>query len=349
VAHAGVRKESSGYGMAPFVRSGDLIDLLVGSEGTLALFVGVELRLAPAPLATSTVFATFDSLERAVDASRRAREGRASACEMLDRTFLEVAGTESPVPIPMGSEIALLVEMEADDALRANSAALAMRRAMTAAGATSVILGVEPEVERRLWSLRHAASPALARVSPELKSMQIVEDGAVPPAALPDYVRGVRTILERHATRGVIFGHAGDGNVHVNPLIDVGKPGWRQRVDAIIEETTALVAALGGTLSGEHGDGRLRAPLLPRVWSKAAMARFASLKLALDPEGVFNPGVKIAADGQSVADIKYDPALPPLPPRARQALDRLERERCYATSRLALLDDAMPEGGASTR
>jgi len=113
---------------------------------------------------------------------------------------------------------------------------------------------------------------------------------------------------------------------------------------------TALVASLGGTMAGEHGDGRLRAPLLDRCWSAAALDRFGRVKSAFDPLAILNPGTKLPVDGQrALGDIKYDPALPPLPAAARRALDRVERERAYARPRLALLDAARAqEGGVDT-
>jgi FAD linked oxidases, C-terminal domain len=172
-----------------------------------------------------------------------------------------------------------------------------------------------------------------------------VEDGAVPPARLPEYVRGVRAILDRHGVRGVIFGHAGDAHVHVNPLVDVRLPDWRARVDAILSDVVALTARLGGTLAGEHGDGRLRAPLLASVWPAEVMARFAAVKRAFDPSGILNPGAKIALVGQRPAPrVKYDPSLPPLPPAAREVLDRVERERAYGRSRLAMLEELTGRG-----
>jgi len=126
----------------------------------------------------------------------------------------------------------------------------------------------------------------------------------------------------------------------VNPLVDLSRPDWRERVERILSEVTALVASLGGTLTGEHGDGRLRTPLLPRVWSAAAVERFAAVKRAFDPLGILNPGVKSALPGQrALGEVKYDPALSPLPPRARAVLDRVERDRAYASSRVELLDD----------
>jgi FAD/FMN-containing dehydrogenase len=168
--------------------------------------------------------------------------------------------------------------------------------------------------------------------------MQFIEDAAIPSQRLPDYVRGVRAALARARTRGVIFGHAGDAHVHVNPLVDVSRSDWRATVHQILDEVTDLVASLGGTLTGEHGDGRVRTPLLRRVWPEETLARFAEVKRLFDPRGVLNPGVKVPLPGQIPLDaIKYDPDAPPLPRAARTALDLVERERAYARSRLDLL------------
>ncbi|HET6681162.1 MAG TPA: FAD-binding oxidoreductase, partial [Gemmatimonadaceae bacterium] len=254
-----VRKNSSGYSLADYARTGELLDLLVGSEGTLAIFVGVELALAPMPAATSSLLAAFDSLERAVDGAAVARKSAASACELLDRTFLDVTHGVHGLAIPEGTESLLMIELEATDRPRATAAAAALEREILAAGATWTELGLDEDSEAELWKVRHAASPILARLDPSLKSMQFIEDGCVPPAKLPDYVRGVRAALDAHETRGVIFGHAGDAHVHVNPLVDVSREGWRERMESLLGDVVALTARLGGTLSGEHGDGRLRA------------------------------------------------------------------------------------------
>ncbi|HEU4566287.1 MAG TPA: FAD-binding oxidoreductase [Gemmatimonadaceae bacterium] len=338
-AHAGVRKESSGYAVADYARSHDFVDLLVGSEGTLALFAGVELALAPAAGATSSVLAAFATLEAAVDGAARAREAGASACELLDRTFLEVAAQGAPLGIPPESEAVLLIEAEGESADEAAALARRIGEECAAAGATTVELALDAATETRLWTLRHAASPILSRLDPALKSMQFIEDGCVPPERLPEYVRGVRAALAAHGIRGVIFGHAGDANVHVNPLVDVRRPDWREQVGALLGDVAALTASLGGTLSGEHGDGRLRAPLAPRVWPERAISAFAAVKRAFDPEGILNPGVKLALPGQApLVEIKYDPALPPLPAAASEALRAVERERAYARFRLDLLE-----------
>ncbi len=128
--------------------------------------------------------------------------------------------------------------------------------------------------------------------------MQFIEDSVVPPARLPEYLRGLEPILAEEDTDAVVFGHAGDGNVHVNPLIDVGYPHWRDRVARILERTADLVAALGGTLSGEHGDGRIRGVFHERVWGSRLTDAFRSVKSSLDPAGIMNPGVIVPLPGQ---------------------------------------------------
>ena len=337
--HPGVRKESSGYAIADYARSYELADLLVGSEGTLAVFVGVELGLVPTAAATSSVLGAFETLEQAVEAAVAARDAGAVACELLDRTFLDVARSGGrALPIPGSTEAVLLAEVEAEHAASAKTAALAIEGIFSGAGASVVRLALDPTTEEELWELRHAASPILSRLDPSLRSMQFIEDGAVPPARLPDYVRGVRESLARHGLPGVIFGHAGDAHVHVNPLVDVRLADWRARIEGVLDEVTALVATLGGTLTGEHGDGRLRTPLLRSVWDDTARERFALVKRCFDPTGILNPGVKVPVGDQALGAIKYDPTLPPLPAASRAALDVVERERAYDRFRLDLLE-----------
>ena len=338
----GVRKDTSGYAVGSYARSGDLVDLLVGSEGTLAFFVGLELALAPRPGATSTVLAAFATLEASVQAATAARGLGAAACELLDRTFLDVARRGgAPLPVPPDAEAVLLAEIEGEQTADAQDGARMLERAFRLSGATQVTVALDPRMEHTLWDLRHRASPILSRLQPARASMQFIEDGAVPPDRLPEYVRGVRAALTRHGIEGVIFGHAGDAHVHVNPLIDVHADGWRDAVESIFSDVVALTSRLGGTLAGEHGDGRLRTPLLPRLRGGATVALYRAIKNAFDPDGLLNPGVKVALDGQRpLGDIKYDPQLPPLPAAARAALDRVAEERAYARPRLALLDEA---------
>jgi FAD/FMN-containing dehydrogenase len=345
ILHLGVRKEASGYAVHDYATKAELVDLLVGSEGTLAIIVGVELSLSPLPVATSSVLGSFASLEEATAAASKAVEAGASACELLDRTFLAYATTEGGGrsdeklgQLMEGAAAILLAEVEAEIPEEAAAAAQHLANAFRDSGATDVDVALTPEAEHELWELRHAASPILAALE-HATSMQFIEDGAVPLPMLPAYVQGVRKALAERELSGVIFGHAGDAHVHVNPLVDVRQPDWREKIAGVLDEVVALTARLGGTLTGEHGDGRIRTPLLDRVWHKDAVHAFALVKKAFDPRNILNPGVKVPLPNQkAIGDIKYDPSLPPLPAKARAALDEVVRARAYNRFRLSLID-----------
>jgi FAD/FMN-containing dehydrogenase len=341
--HLGVRKESSGYAIHDYSTKADLVDLLVGSEGTLAIIVGIQLTLSPVPAATSSVLGSFPSLETATAAATKAVEAGASACELLDRTFLAYAasgrsGDEKFRQRMEGSAAILLAEVEADSGEAAAARAQKLAKAFSDSGARDVDVALTPEAEHDLWELRHAASPILSALE-NSASMQFIEDGAVPLPKLPDYVQGVRKALAEREVSGVIFGHAGDAHVHVNPLIDVRQADWRDKVSGLLDDVVKLTARLGGTLTGEHGDGRIRTPLLDRVWHKDAIRAFALVKKAFDPANIFNAGVKVPLPNQkAITDIKYDPLLAPLPDRARAALDEMVKDRAYDRFRLSLID-----------
>jgi FAD/FMN-containing dehydrogenase len=342
IMHLGVRKESSGYAIHDYSTKADLVDLLVGSEGSLAIMVGIQLNLSPVPAVTSSVLGSFPSLEEATTAATRAVEAGASACELLDRTFLAYAAKGKSADEKFrqrmdGTAAILLAEVEADTAEAAAAGAQKLAQAFSDSGARDVDVALTPEAEHDLWELRHAASPILSALE-NSESMQFIEDGAVPLPKLPDYVQGVRKALAEREVSGVIFGHAGDAHVHVNPLIDVRQPDWRDKVSGLLDDVVKLTARLGGTLTGEHGDGRIRTPLLDRVWHKDAIRAFALVKKAFDPANIFNAGVKVPLPNQkAITDIKYDPLLPPLPEPARAALDDIVNDRAYDRFRLSLI------------
>jgi FAD/FMN-containing dehydrogenase len=342
ITHPGVRKESSGYAIHEYATKADLVDLLVGSEGTLVIIVGIQFALSPLPAATSSVLGAFSSLEEATAAAMMSVDAGASACELLDRTFLAYAAKAPSADDTLrqlmeGSAAILMAEVEGESPESAATRAEDLGIAFKGAGAREVNIALTPKTEHDLWELRHAASPILAALD-QSTSMQFIEDGAVPLPRLPEYVEGVRKALAARDVSGVIFGHAGDAHVHVNPLIDVSEPDWREKVLGLLDDVVALTARLGGTLTGEHGDGRLRTPLLDRVWHKDALRAFALVKKAFDPASIFNPGVKVPLPGQKpIEDIKYDPLLPPLPREARAALDSVVKTRAYDQLRLSLI------------
>jgi FAD/FMN-containing dehydrogenase len=341
-----VRKNSSGY-----FTEGDEVDLLVGSEGTLGFFTSIELRLTEEPRSTASVMGIFPSLAAATEAAIHARESGAAACELLDRTFLEFVEKQVARFTRDDIEAILLADVEGSDEREAAGIAERIASGFKAAGATDARIAETHAEREHLWELRHAASPILSRLSAQLKSMQVVEDGCVPPPRLGEYVAGLRAAFDAQRIRGVIFGHAGDAHVHANALVDVTEPDWRQRVEHLLDEVTALVATLGGTLAGEHGDGRLRTPLLGRVFPPERMAAFEAIKRKYDPDGRMNPGVKVRSRGREggraggreggraggIGNIKYDPELPAHPDAVSRALTEIEQARAYGRFRLDLI------------
>lgn len=298
-----VRKNSSGYALLDYLRTDDALDLVVGSEGTLAIVVAAEIRLAPVPPERGVAFLEFASLESASETILDLLPLGPATCEMLDRTFIDLirqGGAETPVPLSHDVEAVLLVEMEGETPGEVSDGLERVRKA--AGGATRVSVAIDPDRQREFWEIRHAASPIIAARADGRRSMQFIEDGVVPVDRLPDYVRLLRQVLADHDLPAVIFGHAGDGNLHVNPLVDIARPGWREAIGSALDEVASGVARLGGTLAGEHGDGRLRAPLLETIWGEEMTGLFRAVKQAFDPAGIFNPGVIIPLPGQAPFD-----------------------------------------------
>lgn len=326
------RKNSSGYALDAWLRSGDLLDLIIGAEGTLGIVTAVEWQLDRVPRASAALRVSLASLDQLPAAVSALMEVEPSAVELIDRTFLDLLEEESAP----GIEAVLLVEVEAD-----NGQALEMlvRRAEQAVRlhATQVETALDPADVQRLWALRHAASPILARLPESRRSLQVIEDGCVPLASLGEYIRAVRAASARHEIGVVLFGHAGDGHLHCNLLPDTTAEGWEARAAAMLDEVSTAVAGLSGTLSGEHGDGRLRAPLVERMFGPEVTGLFRKVKHAFDPFGILNPGIKLGS-APSIAHLKVGQAAAPIPARIAAGLRAIEREGGYATPRLSLID-----------
>ncbi len=287
-----VRKNSSGYRLDRFHASGDWLDIMVASEGTLCAVTGATLRLRARPPHRTLIVAGAANRECVSDWADAARALGAVACEFIGPWLVLHAGlADDPRVGPIlpggGSAVLLEIEGDADEVDRALEQVRAAARDLSPGGILE-----EPSEGSTLWSLRKRASPTIEAASARgLRSMQFIEDSVVPPNRLGEYWRGVERILSRADTEAALFGHAGDANVHVNPLIDVTRSGWLDRVRGILDDTVDLVAGLGGTLAGEHGDGRVRSPYVDRIWSAAQRHAFRQVKQAFDPDGIGNPGV----------------------------------------------------------
>jgi len=324
------RKNSSGYALNRFAESGDEIDLLVGSEGTLAIVTEVHWRLDPIPPDVAGVALGFGDLESMAEAVPYLVSLKPSALELLDESLLQFV-PEAPTVACL-----LLVEFERDTAAAARGVVGDAVR-----GLKQAVTHVETAVNRagleQLWRVRREASPALARLPPTQRSLQLIEDGCVPLDALGAYVAGLRAAADRRGIPVAIFGHAGDGHVHVNALADTTRDGWRETLRGLFDDATELLLRLRGVPSGEHGVGRLRAGILERVYGPEVMQLFRDVKRAYDPLSIFNPGVIIpATDWSPVAALKVGAGAAGIPEDIATRLREVERSAAWATPKLEL-------------
>jgi FAD/FMN-containing dehydrogenase len=202
--------------------------------------------------------------------------------------------------------------------------------------AAAVDTALTAESAARLWELRHAASPILTGLPEDRRSLQVIEDACVPVERMGDYIRIVRRVTSARDIAAVIFGHAGDGHVHVNLLPRVGRAGWEQGVAGVMEEVSDAVMRLGGTPSGEHGDGRLRAGLLARTFGDEIVGLFRRVKSAFDPLGILAPGVILPSGEPAITRLKVGHQAIPIPEDIAHALREIERRGGYGQCRLEL-------------
>lgn len=290
--------------------------LLCGSEGTLAVTRRAELGLVERPAARGLALVPFASVDAALEAVVGLLEAGPSAIELMDRALLDPANRPPSVRALMGfaSEAAALLVVEHSgepDDVAARLAAIAGARIVADAAGQEAVWAV-----RRSGIARALRSDGGAPGDP--RPLPFIEDPAVPPERLAGFARAVRGVLAREGIPAVWYGHASVGCLHIRPLVNLRVPGAVAAVRRVAEEVADLVAVNHGSLSGEHGDGRLRGELLPRMYPPATIAAFAGLKRALDPDGILNPGVIVAPEPLDEGLRLMD--SPPRRPR-RTALD----------------------------
>jgi FAD/FMN-containing dehydrogenase len=326
-------KNSSGYALDAYLDSGDMLDLVIGSEGTLGIITELRLRLAERPSGIAGLLVAVADLSELGEIVQSLRRLEPSAVELLDRSFLDVARAKVDPSLDR-SEAAILVDFERASGSAAQGAVVHAVAAMRRAGVFARP-ALSAEEHRRLWRLRHAASPALAALPETQRSLQIIEDGCVPVPALGRYLLDVRAAARAHGIGIVAFGHAGDGHLHVNALVDTTKHDLESRLTSLLETVTTTVTDLGGTPSGEHGDGRLRAPLLSSVFGCETANLFRLIKRSFDPVGIFNPDV-IVSEGAtaSIEHLKVGSHAAPIPDRVAAGLRDLERRGDWAVRKL---------------
>jgi glycolate oxidase len=263
----------------------DLTQLLVGSEGTLAVIVEATLKVIPLPRSVATLIAFFSDEQKAAVAVQKifAAGLLPRACEMLDGPTMRAVGSRAPFRFPEGIGGALIVEHDGhgDGVFEelARSGELC-----TEAGAHEVVAAQDDAQRRRIWETRRMISPSLMSIRPH----KISEDVAVPRGRLVELIARVREIGERHGLPTACYGHAGDGNLHVNLLF--GSKEERARSHGAVEAVLQAAIDLGGTITGEHGVGLAKRAFLAREQSRDVIELQRRLKRAFDPDDLLNPG-----------------------------------------------------------
>jgi glycolate oxidase len=265
----------------------DLTRLFLGSEGTLGVITRIILRLVAKPAARQTLAAAFGTLQAAAGAvSRILASGLApTALEFMDHVTLVCVREMLPFKVPSKAAALLLMAVDGHP-FDVEERAGAMARFCEEQGADPVLRARTAAEAEELWQARKVVSPALKKVKPH----KVSEDVVVPLGAIPELIAALEELSRRRGLAIPCYGHAGDGNIHVNVLYDRGRPVELEAVGPTVEEIFVLVRRLQGTLSGEHGIGLTKAPYLGMELSPAAIALQKRLKQAFDPNNIMNPG-----------------------------------------------------------
>ncbi|MEX2169635.1 MAG: anaerobic glycerol-3-phosphate dehydrogenase subunit C [Pirellulales bacterium] len=293
----------SGYALDRALIDGeiDLAKLIVGSEGTLALVSEITLATQPLPAMRGAVLVVFDSLDKAARAVLEIVPLEPSACDLMDRRHLSIAretDVRYELLIPGAAEAVLLVEFFADGAesLREKLrqvVQLAQHETGLAAGSH---IAHDADENELFWQLAQRFVPTLHRLKGSTRPVPCVEDIAIPPAALPVFLRHLQDTLKRQQITAAVFGHAGHGQLHIRPFLDLANPEHIQKMETLASELYEKVWLLRGTVSGEHGDGLSRTPFLSRQYGPLVNV-FRELKRVFDPDGILNPGKVVPTAG----------------------------------------------------
>lgn len=305
-----VTLNSSGYDLASVKRkdgSFDLTPLFVGSQGTLAIITEITLETEAHNPHTTVIAAMFDDLQVAEQAVFELRKLPDMPCtiELVDEHLLTFVHDHNPnllkgvLPSPL-PKMVLLVEFDNQtDRIQKRLTKKAVK--FFNKYQVPYVVETDPQKKEELWKIRQSAASILSHAEGNARSLPIIEDGIVPVERLREFIEAIYALGQKHGFNPIVWGHAGDANLHVQPFLDLGQVGDRQRMFRIMDEFYQTVISFGGSTSAASNDGRLRAPFLSKLYGDQVYELFTKVKQIFDPYGTLNSGVKV---GVGIEDVK---------------------------------------------
>jgi FAD/FMN-containing dehydrogenase/Fe-S oxidoreductase len=344
----GLNRRVSGYNLDALLPENgfDLARALVGSEGTLATTLEAEVVLQPAPAARALAVLGFPDEFAAADAVPELLDLPALTMESIDEQLVRALTGRRPgtaaTALPDGTAW-LYLEVGGGDPDEAEKLARLVADRAPRVGASSLVV-TDPAHQRALWRIREEGAGLATRLDDGSEAWSGWEDAAVPPERLGSYLRGFRDLMHRHGRRGVVYGHFGEGCLHVRIDFPFPAPGSGDRYREFLTEAAELVVRHGGSLSGEHGDGQARSELLPLMYPQGVLDAFREYKAAFDPDNGLNPG-RIVDPAPMDADLRTLVAPPRIPTRARLALHADDGDLAAASRRCVGVGKCVADSG----
>lgn len=295
-------KIASGYNLLAFLRHeqvGDLVaQMLIGSVGTLGIVTQATLRAEPYVPERAMTLLYFQHLDQAGDAVMRIKPLGVAAIEMINaRTIAIVKARDTRLAVPDGEAHMLVIEYEGPERHEQIDQVERIVRKQGYQLAWDPITEEGTASQAAVWKVRKGLLPMVLSYRRDRKAYSLVNDVGVDAAYLAPLIRDVEAIFARHGLEAAIYGHAGSGNLHLRPLFDPADPNLLQVIQRVADEVYEAVFRYGGTITAEHGMGRVRAPFLEREWGPTMVRYMRRLKAAFDPEGLLNPGAMFPVQG----------------------------------------------------
>jgi len=265
----------------------DLTRLFVGAEGTLGVVTEIILKLLPKPEARKTMLVAFASIEGAAEGVSTIIRGKIipTTLEFMDGSAIDCVRKATPLDLPDACQAVLIIEVDGDQA-QLDGQVNRILELLSPLGVLETRIAETPEESEAIWKVRRSVSPSLRNLNPN----KFNEDIVVPRSRVPEMIRALERISTNYSVPIVNFGHAGDGNIHVNVMVDLAEPGMEETVEQVLREIFQTTVSLNGSVSGEHGIGTAKSPYIGMELSRETLDTMRTIKQALDPNNIMNPG-----------------------------------------------------------